>query len=60
MNYKLLIYAFMLLATVFALSGINYTGLFKTNHKIEARILIILIAMSISYLASQFIITFIE
>jgi uncharacterized membrane protein YwzB len=50
----------MLLTTIFALSGINYNGLFRTNHKIEARIFIILIAMAISYLSSQFIISFIE
>ena len=60
MNYKLLIYAFMLLATIYALSGINYTGFFRTNHKTEASVLIILVAMAISYLASQFIIVFIE
>ncbi len=60
MNYKIYIYAFMLLTTIFALSGINYNGLFRTNHKIEARIFIILIAMAISYLSSQFIISFIE
>ncbi len=60
MSYKIYIYAFMLLTTIFALSGINYTGFFKTNHKIEAKVLIVLIAMSISYLASQFIISFIE
>ena len=59
MNYKLLIYAFMLLATIFALSGINYNGIFRTNHQIEAKIFIILVAMSISYLASQFIFCFI-
>ncbi len=60
MNYKLLIYAFMLLATIFSLSGINFTGFFRTNHKIEARIFIILVAMAISYLASEFVISFIE
>ena len=60
MNYKVYIYAFMMLATIFALSGINYTGLFRTNHKIEAKVFIILVAMAISYLASQFIISFIE
>ena len=60
MKYKLLIYAVMLLATIFGLSGINFTGVFRINHKIEAKVLIILIAMAISYLSSQFILSFIE
>ena len=60
MNFKLLLYAFMLLATVFAMSGINFTGFFRANHKLEAKILVILIAMGISYLATQFILSIIE
>ncbi|MBP5684779.1 MAG: DUF1146 domain-containing protein [Bacilli bacterium] len=60
MNYKLLIYAFMLIATVFAMTGINYTGFFRTNHKTEAKLFVILVAMAISYLASQFVLSFIE
>ena len=60
MNYKIYIYAFMLFVTIFALSGINYTGLFKKNHIIEAKVLIVLIAMGLSYLAASYIISFIE
>ena len=60
MDYKLFIYAFMLLATIFALSGINFTGFFRQNHKIEAKVFIILVAMAISYLASEFVLCFIK
>ena len=60
MNYKIYIYAIMLLTTTFSLSGINFTGFFRTNHKIEARIFIVLVAMAISYLASEFIINVIN
>lgn len=60
MNYKVYIYAFMLIVTVYALSGINYNNFFKTKHVLEAKIFIMLVAMSISYLASMYIISFIE
>lgn len=60
MNYRIYIYTFMLLVTAFALSGINFDNLFKKNHIIESRIIVLLIVLSISYLASQFIINFIE
>ena len=35
MNYKVYVYALMLLFSVFAISGINFNGFFKTN-KLEA------------------------
>ena len=60
MSYKAIIYAFMLLITSFSLSGINYTGFFKTNHIWEARFFIILITLALSYLSGSFIINFIE
>ena len=60
MNYKILLYGVVLITTTFALTGINYTNFFRTNHKIEAKIFIILVAMSISYLVSQFLLVFFE
>ena len=43
MNYKIYIYAIMLLVTAFSLSGVNFTGVFKKNHEIEAKIMVVLI-----------------
>ena len=60
MNYSIYIYAIVLFCTVFALSGINYTNLFKTKHIVEAKILIMILALAISFCASEFIIKFIE
>lgn len=60
MNYKVYIYAFMVLVSVFALSGINFNELFKKNKYFEARVFVVLLILSLSYLASQFIICFIE
>ena len=60
MNYKIYIYALMLFVTSFAFSGINYTNVFKKGHIIEAKILVMLIVLGVSYMASRFIIDFIE
>ena len=60
MSYKVYIYALMLLITAFAFSGINFNNFFKANHKLEANIFMIIMIMAFSFLASQFIIFFIE
>lgn len=60
MSYKVYVYAFMVLASTFALSGINFNSLFKQNKVFESRIFIIILVLSFSYLASSFIINFIE
>ncbi len=60
MDYKVYIYALMLIVTVFSLSGINFNDFFKKNHIIEAKIFVMLIALAISFLASEFIIMIIE
>lgn len=60
MNYKVYIYALVLLLTTFALSSINFTGLFKINHNIQARISFMLLDISITYLVSNFVIDIIS
>lgn len=60
MNYKLYIYIITLFASIFALSGINYDGFIKTNKAIEARILVILLSLALSYLATSFITDFLS
>lgn len=60
MDYRVFIYAISLFVTVFAFSGINYNNFFRTNHKLEARIFVMLLIISVSYLVSSFIIGFIE
>ena len=60
MNYKICIYIFMLFASVFAVSGINFDGIIKKAKNMEARILVIILIMSLAYLSSSFIINFIE
>jgi len=60
MSYKVYIYALMLLVSVFAISGINFNELFKKNKYFESRVFVMLFVLGISYLASQYIISFIE
>lgn len=60
MDYRVFIYIIMLFITMFCLSGINYTGFFKTKHELEAKLFILITSLGISYIASQFIINFIE
>lgn len=60
MSYKVYIYALMLLASVFAISGINFDGIIKRSKVFESRVLVILLIMSLTYLSSSFIINIIE
>lgn len=60
MNYKLYIYIITLFASIFALSGINYDGFIKANKAIEARILVILLSLALSYLVTSFITDFLS
>ena len=46
-----------LLAT-YALSGINFDKLMKNNHRIEARIMVILLSFILGYLITNFIVDF--
>ena len=60
MNYKLIIYIITLFASIFSLSGINFDGFIKTNRALEARMLVILLSLALSYLTTNFITDFIS
>lgn len=60
MSYKVYIYAFMLFASTFAVSGINFENIIRKNKVWESRILAALFIGALTYLASNFIISFIE
>ncbi len=55
MNYKIYLYAVMLFISIFALSGVNFEKLIKKGKVIEARVLFMLISISLSYLVTNFI-----
>ena len=55
MNYKILLYAFFLLLSIFILSGININGIMKKGKEIEAHILVIVLSIALSYLLTNFV-----
>ena len=59
MNYKAVIYVITTLLSAYSLSGINYDGFIKTNKALEARILVLLLSLALSYLVTNFITDFI-
>lgn len=54
--FKLLIYVISLIIVVFALSGINFNPIFKKNHVFEARLFLLVLALSLTYLLANTII----
>jgi len=60
MNYKEILYAINLLLSMMALSGINFDKFMKKNKPFEARILVLILGLCLSYLATNFIVDFIS
>lgn len=52
---KLLIYLISLMASVFAISGLNINSIFKKNHTNEAKVFMLIIVLSSTYLVANFI-----
>ena len=60
MSIKIMIYVFTTLLTIFMFDSLNINHLFKKNRILEAKIIIILISISISYLVTNYIYDFIS
>lgn len=60
MNYRTYIYIVSVLLSTFAISGINFTNVFRKNKQVEAKILVVILSLALGYLVGTFIITFIE
>lgn len=56
--YNFLIYLIILAITIWAMDGVNLNSIFKKNHIYQARVFYILVVLSLAYLASSFIISF--
>ena len=57
---KITLYLITLIITVWSLESINISGLFKKNRYYQARVLYIIISMSLSYLVVNFIYEFLK
>ncbi len=55
MNIKLILYIVTSMLSVYALSGVNFNGIFKIKKEIEARVLVIILSLSMAYLLTNFI-----
>lgn len=60
MNYKIYLYAFFILLSAFAVSGINFDSFIKTHRKWEARVLVIILSFILGYLLTNFVIDFVK
>lgn len=58
MNIKLILYALFIPITIFALDSININNLFKKNRVFQARLLYLIVSLSLSYLFVNFLYDF--
>ena len=57
---KLALYTLMLALSIYAVSGINFNGIIKTNHKWQAIFLQIILALSLAYCSSSLLLAIID
>jgi len=55
---KALVYILITILTIWALNGVNFEKIIKKNKIYEARVLYLLVSMSISYLVVNFLYDF--
>lgn len=56
--YNFLIYIIVFAIVIWAMEGVNINSIFKKNRVYQARVFYIILVLSLSYLASRFIIDF--
>lgn len=57
---KPVLYIICSFVAAFAISGINFNGLFKKDKILESRVFVIVISLSLGYLLANFIMDFIN
>ena len=60
MNYKICLYALFVFLSIFILSGINFENIMKSNKIIEAKLLVMVLSISLSYLLTNFVLDFLN
>ena len=58
--YNLLLYVIVLIIVIWSIDGLNINHLFKKNHIYQARVLYIILVFSLTYLTSNFILSFLN
>lgn len=60
MNYKLLVYVFSIMLSIYALSALNFEKLIKRDKIIETRVLVLVLSLILGNLLTNFIFDFLE
>lgn len=60
MNYEIILYVVFTFISAFAISGVNFDGIIKKGKVLEARVLVIILSLSLGYLLTNFVIAFIK
>ena len=58
--YNLLLYVIVLIVVIWAMDGVNINQLFKKNCVYQARVFYILLIFSLTYLVSNFLLSFLN
>ena len=58
--YNLLLYSIVLVIVIWAMEGVNINTIFKKNRMYQARVMYIIIVLSLTYLSSNFILDFLN
>ena len=58
--YNLLLYIIVLALVIWSLDAVNINTIFKKNKPYQARIFYIILAFSLTYLTSNFLLTFLN
>lgn len=59
-SIKLALYILFSFVSAFAISGINFNGIIKKDKVVEARVLVIILSLSLSYLLTNFVFDFLN
>ena len=60
MDYKIILYIVFTFVAAFALSGVNFNTIIKKDKTIEARVLVIVLGLSLGYLLTNFVVEFVN
>lgn len=60
MDYKIILYIIFTFVAAFALSGVNFNTIIKKDKTIEARVLVIVLSLSLGYLLTNFVVEFVN
>ena len=60
MDYKIILYIVFTFVAAFALSGVNFNAIIKKDKVIEARVLVVILSLSLGYLLTNFVVAFVN